>query len=234
MKTTKRQKLKGFTLVELLVVIAIIAVLAGIGTPLILRARKAGDRTEAANNAKALAGGLNLFRDEEGSYPSLLTREGFIEDGVDNLPEEDMGANAYLAQLVVGGYIDSEKYFYAPGVRGVQKGDDLKKKGKLLEKNENGFAYIMSEDDEPLSGDISITPIVIAPLKKAGENPEFDPSPYDGKYVYGSIDGSSQTGDIGEKGVAKSEGRASLFEQGVDSLFGSDIPVVKPPAAVIN
>lgn len=226
--------MRGFTLVELLVVIAIIAVLAGIGTPLILRARKAGDRTEAANNAKALAGGLNLFRDEEGSYPSLLTREGFIEDGVDNLPDEDTGANHYLAQLVVGNYIDSEKYFYAPGVQGVKKGDDLKKKGKLLDKSENGFAYIMGENDLPLSDDISITPIVIAPLKKAGENPIFDPSPYDGKYVYGAIDGSSQTGDISDKGIAKSEGRESLFEQGVDSLFGSNVPVVKPPHAVMQ
>ena len=45
--------MKGFTLVELLVVIAIIAVLAGIATPLILKAQKAGDRTKALANAKS-------------------------------------------------------------------------------------------------------------------------------------------------------------------------------------
>jgi prepilin-type N-terminal cleavage/methylation domain-containing protein len=40
MKLKNTQKMKGFTLVELLVVIAIIAVLAGIATPLILKAQK--------------------------------------------------------------------------------------------------------------------------------------------------------------------------------------------------
>lgn len=231
MKTTKKQKLKGFTLVELLVVIAIIAVLAGIGTPLILRARKAGDRTEAANNAKALAGGLNSFRQEKGSYPCQSTRELLVDDGVDNLPE-GTDANAYLAQLIVTDIIDSEQYFFAPGVRGTAKGDDIKKPGELLKRGENGFAYIMTEDELPLGGDISITPIVIAPLKQSGENPTFDDSPYDGKFVYGAIDGSSKTGEISDKGIAKSKGRESLFEQGRDSLFGSDVPVIKAPTGL--
>lgn len=228
MKVTKKRKMKGFTLVELLVVIAIIAVLAGIGTPLILRARRAGDRTDALNNAKALAGGMNSFRDEKGSYPCASTRELLEDEGVDNLPEGTT-ANAYLAQLVVTNIIDSEKYFFAPGVRSTVKGDDIKKPGELLKRGENGFAYIMTEDELPLGGDLSVTPLVIAPIKSTGENPKFDASPYDGKYVYGAVDGAGRMGDIDDKGVATSKGRSSLFEQGRDSLFGSDVPIIKAP-----
>ena len=69
MKLIKTQKMKGFTLVELLVVIAIIAVLAGIATPLILKAQKAGDRTKAIANAKSIASGLMSFKPMEERAP---------------------------------------------------------------------------------------------------------------------------------------------------------------------
>lgn len=229
MKQTKTQKMKGFTLVELLVVIAIIAVLAGIATPLILRAQKAGDRTEALNNAKAIAGGLVAFKSDKGAYPCGFTREALESDGVDNLPQGN-DANAYLAQLVATDIIDSETYFYAPGVRGAAKGDDIKGTSEdLLKRGENGFAYIMTADEEPLSDVSSITPLVIAPLKQAGDNPVFDGGPYADKYVYGAVDGSGKSGDVSEKGVAKSKGRESLFQAGRDSLFGNDVPVIKAP-----
>jgi prepilin-type N-terminal cleavage/methylation domain-containing protein len=229
MKNTKKHKMKGFTLVELLVVIAIIAVLAGIGTPLILRAQKQGALTEAGNNAKNIASALNLFRNDKGSYPDISTEESLIEDGIDNLPDTK-DANAYLAQLIVTGFLDTETTFFAKGVKGVtDKGDDIMRPGELLKRGENAFAYIMAEDDYALGGDKSIMPLVIAPLKRVGENPTFDPSPYGDKYVYGAVDGTSKQGEIGEKGEAKSKGRKSLFELGRDSLFGSDTPVVKAP-----
>ena len=229
MKHKMKNRPKGFTLVELLVVIAIIAVLAGIGTPLILRAQKQGALTEAGNNAKNIAGALNLFRQDKGSYPDIATHEAMVEDGVDNLPETK-DANAYLAQLIVTGFTDTETSFYAKGVRGVtEKGDDITGPGELLKKGENAFAYIMTEDDYALAGDKSIMPLVIAPLRRTGENPQFDPSPYGGKYVYGAVDGSSKQGDISDEGVPKSKGRDSLFEEGRNSLFGIDKPVIKAP-----
>ena len=51
MKLTKKQMRKGFTLVELLVVIAIIAVLAGLATPAILKAKKSADKAKTISNA---------------------------------------------------------------------------------------------------------------------------------------------------------------------------------------
>lgn len=227
MKTTKKQMKKGFTLVELLVVIAIIAVLAGIATPLIMNANREGARAEALNNAKSVAGGLMKFKMDRGSYPSAFTREA-LEDRYDNLPE-GTDANAYLAQLVVTGIIDSEGTFYAPGVRGAIKGDDLKAAGKLLAQGENSFAYIMGENENALMDDSSMTPLVIAPLLQAGERPTFDDKVYAGKYVYGVADGSGKVGEVSKDGQASARGRDSLFQTGADSLFGRDVPVLKAP-----
>jgi len=219
MKQTKTQKMKGFTLVELLVVIAIIAVLAG---------QKAGARTEALNNAKAIAGALVTFQTDKGSFPDARTREQLEEDH-ENLPEGD-NANAYLAQLMVTEIIDSETYFYTPGARGSVKGDNLiGTSEKLLAQGECGFAYIMAENEESLFDVKSITPLVIAPMRKNGENPPFDDNPYAGYYVYGAVDGSGKQGDVGKNGEASSKGRDSLFQTGPDSFFGDDIPVIKAP-----
>lgn len=227
MKTKNKHTKKGFTLVELLVVIGIIAVLAGIATPLIISGMKKGDLTEATKNAGTVATSLLEFKRQKGSYPCQITRDALEEDGVDNLPE-GTDANAYLAQLIAAKVIDNEEVFYAAGVRGVTgKGDNMTAPGELLKKGENGFAYIMLEDEEPISGEKTFTPLIIAPLKKAGEKPTFDIAPYGSKYVYGKVDGSVTQGDINEDGTAKSGKREHLFAAGRDSVFGSEEPVIK-------
>ncbi|MDB4341265.1 type II secretion system GspH family protein [Akkermansiaceae bacterium] len=149
MKLKNTQKMKGFTLVELLVVIAIIAVLAGIATPLILKAQKAGDRTKALANSKSVVGGLLSFKSDKGAYPCRSTRELLEDEGIDYLPPGN-DANAYLAQLVATDNIDTEKAFFAPGVLGAKEGDNIKgSSDKLLARGENSFAYIMAEDEAP-------------------------------------------------------------------------------------
>jgi prepilin-type N-terminal cleavage/methylation domain-containing protein len=228
MTTRKRHELQGFSLLELLVVVAVVAALVGIGNPLFLRAGKNGNRSKALSNAKAIAGGLLVFRNENGTYPCAATRELLEEEAAENLPK-GKDANAYLAQLIVTDAIDSEEPFFTPGVPGMVKGDNIKRPGELLKKGENGFCYLMAKDELSLAGELSVTPLVITPLKKNGKTPTFDPAPYDGKYVYGTVDGAAHLGDISPKGVATSQGRTSLFEQGRDSLFGEDVPVLKAP-----
>ena len=221
--------MKGFTLVELLVVIAIIAVLAGIATPLILKAQKAGARADTLNNAKSIAGGLIAFKTERGSFPSALTREQLEDEGNDNLPE-GTDANAYLAQLIVTEVLDTEKPFHAAGMKNMIKGDDLTSTSeKLLARGENGFAYIMTEEEEAISDHKSNAPIVIAPLEENSENPTFDDNPYAKYYVYGATDGSGQQAKVSKDGRAASRGRESIFQTGPDSFYGDEIPVIKPP-----
>ena len=113
MKLTKKLMRKGFTLVELLVVIAIIAVLAGLATPAILKAKKNADKAKTINNAKQIGIAMNEFDSSYDSYPSEDTRIQLEEEGAE-VPSGD-DANAYFAQLIVGLSTDSEKIFYAKG-----------------------------------------------------------------------------------------------------------------------
>ena len=218
---------KGFSWPFALFGLVVIVILGGVFTPFIFSRGRPHNRANAIYNAKVIAGGLSIFRSEYGSYPCDATRKILEERGADNLPH-GTSANAYLAQLIVD-FVDSEIYFYTPAVEGIRKGDDEMTPGRLLEKGENGFAYIMAEDGESLNFDRGDTPLVIAPIKRAGTHPVLDREAYDGKYVYGTAEGSARMGNIDDDGTALSEGRAHLFEGGRDSLFGNQTPVIKYP-----
>lgn len=220
---------KRFGWGHLIFVVALILVLWGISMPPILRSAKAGARTEALNNAKAIAGGMVSFKTEYGAYPCDAIREKLKEDGFKNLPSGTC-ANSYLAQLIVTDIIDSETYFYAPGVDGTRKGDDRKDSAEtILSAGENSFAYIMTLNGEPLSDVSSITPLVMAAIKHPGIVPIFNTEIYADKYVYGAVDGSGKVGDLNEHGNAMSKGRVHLLETGEDSLFGDEFPVLTFP-----
>ncbi|MDB4512561.1 prepilin-type N-terminal cleavage/methylation domain-containing protein [bacterium] len=73
---------KGFTLVELLVVIAIIAVLAGLATPAILKAKKSADKAKTISNAKQIGIAMTEFDNQYGEFPSDVTRDLLEDEGV--------------------------------------------------------------------------------------------------------------------------------------------------------
>lgn len=144
MKLTKKQMRKGFTLVELLVVIAIIAVLAGLATPAILKAKKSADKAKTISNAKQIGIAMTEFDNQYGEFPSDVTRD-LLEDEGEEVPIGD-SANDYLAQLLISKFLDSEKSFYTKGVKGAREGDDVfNTRDRILEKGENGFAYIKNK-----------------------------------------------------------------------------------------
>lgn len=191
--------------------------------------RQGSARNEALNNAKGIAQGLIDFKNEYGAYPCEFTREEFESNGYKNLPVGN-SANAYLAQLMASGSIDSETFFYVSSESGYFKGDDeIDSPEKLLAKGENGFSYVMTKDGEPLTDTRSKTPLVLAPLIRGGEDPAFDPDILNGYYVYGSADGSGLHGKIDDEGRALTNDGTYLFAIGPDSHFGDDIPVVKLP-----
>lgn len=222
---------KGFGWPHLIFTLLLLFVVAGIVFPLVFRERHGGFRIEALNNAKAIAGALESFHKEYGMYPGEESRDLLAREHDDRFRFED-DANDYLAQLLVTDIIDSESYFYAGGVKGAIKGDDIQgSPDKLLAKGENSFAYIMAENKKPLTDFSSVTPLVIAPITAGTQNgiPLFDPGPYADKYIYGAVDGSGKIGEIGKTGLPLSKGRIHLFQTGPDSLFGDETPVVKYP-----
>ena len=235
MKLTKKQMRKGFTLVELLVVIAIIAVLAGLATPAILKAKKSADKAKTISNAKQIGIAMTEFDNQYGEFPSDETRDLLEEEG-EEVPIGD-SANDYLAQLLISKVLDSEKVFYAKGVRGVREGDDVfNTRDKTLEKSENGFGYIMLNDGTGLSqsyGQSSI-PVVCAPLKSGGIDPVFDEGAYNNEYVYLKLDSSVGTGKIKDgKALLKGQGKTTLTTNGEGTMWGStDQATVRAPAAI--
>ena len=220
---------KGLSRIEVLVTILVALGVLVIVVTVFLRHRSNLERTNALNNAKALAGGLVAFKTDMGAYPCESTYEAMVSDGWENLRAET-DANAYLAQLLATDIIDDEGVFYATGVRIPTKGDCIKGTTRtLLAPGENDFAYIMAANEEPLTDVSSNTPLVLAPLLKAGEVPTFDPKPFNGKGVYGKADGSGALFTINKKGHAVSEDGVELFATGSGSLFGKETPVVKAP-----
>lgn len=216
------------TLVAILILLGVLGVIIPLFFPVHFNRGSYGGRTEALNNAKAIAGGLVAFKSDYGTYPCDETRQKLTEEGFENIPFGN-DANAYLAQLVVTDIIDSEAYFYASGVKGARKGDDVKKANHLLAPGENCLAYVMAGDGKPLSDVKGHTPLIVAPLKSGGSNPTFDPGPYADKCVYGAVDGSGKIATIDKNGHALTEEDKPLFDTGPGTLFETETPVVIPP-----
>jgi len=160
-----------------------IAVLAGLATPAILKAKKSADKAQTIFNAKQIYIAMTEFDNQYGEFPSDETRD-LLENEGEEVPIGD-SANDYFAQLLISKVLDSEKVFYAKGVRGVREGDDVfNTPDKILEKGENGFAYIKNLSH---SSGLSSYPLLLAPM--TGKGLKFDPKPFGGKAVVLHLDG---------------------------------------------
>ncbi|MDE2184070.1 MAG: type II secretion system major pseudopilin GspG [Alphaproteobacteria bacterium] len=86
-RTRKRRRQDGYTLMELLVVLAILGLLAAIATPMVLHYLESAKVSTAKTEVSNLSAGLDLFKYDVGRYPT--TAEGLnallvAPPGVDN------------------------------------------------------------------------------------------------------------------------------------------------------
>jgi prepilin-type N-terminal cleavage/methylation domain-containing protein len=216
MKTNIRQH-GGFTLVELLVVIVIIAALAGLSAPVILKQRKAADRTEAINNVKQINLALIDFDNDYGGFPDNQTAEDVKEATGSALNFGGTFSNDYLRQLIAAGN-KSEKIFWCKTSFSPKKGDDIVAPGQALEAGE-------STSGEPGR------PVLVTPSLKAQPNWEFDPEPYGDKAVVLRIDGSAKVETIrtDNKKISIQGGRF-LETTGEQTPWGTEMnPVMRAP-----
>lgn len=73
MLSSRMRRDRGFTLIELLIVIALLGILAGILTPIMMRARFKAYHTACVQNERNLASALELYAIEsENLYPADL------------------------------------------------------------------------------------------------------------------------------------------------------------------
>ncbi len=232
---TKHILKRGFTLVELLVVIAIIAALAGLATPVILRAKKKADLTSATSNLRNLAALLFEFDQDWGSFPSkeLYDTGDNAQQFPNCTPADD--SNSLLSMLIAGGYTTSEEIFFVKGgSKATKKPDNAITSGKMLEAGECGFGYVMKTGGKAMStSDNSGRPLLVAPLDgSGGADPNFSTEPFDQKAVYLRLDQSVQQSRINKssKKVTLPGVTKTLFDTGEDTVWGTtDTPDVKAP-----
>jgi prepilin-type N-terminal cleavage/methylation domain-containing protein len=98
MKNSRYQLAKGFTLIELLVVIAIIGILASVVLSSLNSARASARDSQRVQIAKQLQIALEMFYNNNGSYPS--TGNTWRGGTVGCLGGFGFGANGYIPGLV--------------------------------------------------------------------------------------------------------------------------------------
>lgn len=82
-KTNKKNDSRGFTLIEVMIVVVILGILAAIIVPRIMGRPEEAKRTKAAVDIKGVEQALNLYKLDNGVYPS--TEQGL--EALVNKPE---------------------------------------------------------------------------------------------------------------------------------------------------
>ena len=229
----KYRRSGGFTLVELLVVIVIIAALAGLSAPVILKQRKAADRTEAINNIKQIGAMLLEFDTEYGNFPDNETAQDVKDATGTDLTFGGTFSNDYFRQMLAGGGGKSEKPFWCKTAQSPKKADDnFSSPAKALEAGEVGFSYIMATQTQgqSASGEPS-RPVIVTPSYKFQTDWTFDPEPYAGKAVVLRLDNSATAMQIREdnKKVSTNAGK-TLGDTGDQTPWGTDMnPILRAP-----
>ena len=120
---------KAFSLIELLTVIAIIALLVGILFPALSAARNQAKVASMKVTLNAISTGLDLFRNEHGSYPSSTPEPALGEDGFDQPGTVvDTGAHLLVRSLVgldLLGYNEKGYYYVDEGTGETSARSDL-------------------------------------------------------------------------------------------------------------
>ncbi|MHC4391781.1 MAG: type II secretion system protein [Planctomycetota bacterium] len=171
-----RSNERGFTLVELLVVIAIIAILAGMVTTGIQRARRKASQIECLNNLKNIGTAAMQYSEEyRGRYP-WPKRSGTAE-----LTDESDAREA-LGLLYRYGFVDVPVVFVCPSDQlsdPAEKIEDKRERRETFHLDEGFCSYTWrnklitanSQSDRPMSGDM-----------RGGDNAEYAHHP-DGRNI---------------------------------------------------
>src|SRR5438552_17914826 len=84
----RAQRPRAFTLIELLTVIAIIAILAALLFPVFSRASEGVRQTTCMSNLHQIYVAANLYKDDQGGYPTLLLGYAERPDGLPWAPAD--------------------------------------------------------------------------------------------------------------------------------------------------
>lgn len=182
----------GITIVELLVTLVIIAALGVIAAPVILKQRKAADRTRAIGNLKQLGAMLVEFDTEYGRFPDDETAREVRRATKTDFTLTGPYSNDYFRQMLVLPGDRYETLFWCETAQSPEPPDnDHSSAAKALAAGEVGYSYIMASGTQGqcASGEPG-RPVVVAPSFKFRADWTFDPEPFEGKAVVLRLDNS--------------------------------------------
>jgi type II secretory pathway pseudopilin PulG len=218
----------------IVVIVLIIAAMTPINPPMIVKQRKAADRTEALNNIKQISAMLYEFEADYGRLPDDETALEVKRRTNTDFSLTGQYSNDYFRQLLPGGGGQSEKPFWCKTPLSPKKpDDDFSTPAKALAAGEVGFSYIMASPTRGQSyKDEPSRPVVVTPSYEFRADWTFDPEPYAGKAVVLRLDNSATPMQIREsdKKVSTGTGGKTLGDVGEGTVWGTDMnPVLRAP-----
>ena len=201
------------TVVMIVVALLVIVALIGLSQPVILRAAKATERTEAINNAKQIGLALLEFDEDYGSFPEGETVELVRKATKTELDLSGKSSNAMFRQLIANG-IQSEDIFYCLHPE-TGKPDGNLRPGEALLAGEVGFSYLAGQNTSENPGKV----VLLAPMKIGTQ--EFWAKPFKGRAVLLRLDNSVEAPLIREAdGQVTVDSGKTLFDTGDDTVWG--------------
>lgn len=213
--------------------IVVLGGLAAVCFPVILKQRKAADRTWAINRISNLGAMLLEFDSEYGGFPDDKTALEVKRETGTPFTLTGPYSNDYFRQLLAGGGGKSELPFWCRTALSPDEPDeDFSTPAKALAPGEVGFSYIMASPTEGQNsrGEPS-RPLLVAPSYQFRADWTFDPDAYTGQAVVLRLDSSAGVMPIREdnKKVSTGSGK-TLGDTGEGTPWGTKItPFLRAP-----
>lgn len=205
--------------------------------PLILRHRRAVDRTTALNHMKEIGECLIEFDTQYGNFPDDQTAQDVTDATKTDFILRGQYSNDYFRQLLVNSAWKDRKYkhediFWCKTPQSPKKPDnDFTTSARALAAGEVGFSYIMRTQGEGQS--VAGEPgraVVMAPSDQFRADWTFDPGVFEGMALVLRLDNSVSAVQIREsdRKILTKSGRV-FGESGESMPWGDVDPVLCAP-----
>jgi hypothetical protein len=217
----------------LIICLIILAAIILLARPVILRARKDADLTEALGKTKQLGLALLEFETEYGTYPDEKTASVVLETTKTTLNLTGHSANSYFRQLIATEMAQTEIMFYCETAFSKKPDNRFDTPQTALAPGEVGFGYLLNGKSAFNSKDNPARILACAPLAYDGKSVSthrFDPIPFDNRAAILRIDNSVTSLPIDPKtGELTLKDGKSLLQTGPETIWGTDTPTIIPP-----